>query len=95
MPNRTPRVVLLVGGDEAAAQSRAREMAPLPVVRAKHLGIASDRSRSMLPVAVAFASDVTADDARELERLAKEQATKVVRLDDTTRVPVPARTGPR
>jgi hypothetical protein len=35
----------------------------------------------MRPVAVVVASDVTADDARELERLAGEQATKVIHLD--------------
>jgi hypothetical protein len=38
----------------------------------------------MRPVAVVFASDVSADDARELERLAKEQATRVLHLDAAT-----------
>lgn len=85
-----PRVVLLVGGDQSAAESCAREVAPLPVVRAKHLAIASDRLRSMRPVAVFVAPDVTREDARELERLAEEHAAKVIHLELELELETPA-----
>jgi hypothetical protein len=49
-------------------------------VRAKHLGIASDRLRAMRPVAVVVAPDVPAEDVLELERIAEQQAATVVRL---------------
>jgi hypothetical protein len=46
----------------------------------------------MRPVAVVVASDVTADDARELERLASEQATKVIHLGSAVpRAPIAVR----
>jgi hypothetical protein len=73
-------VVLLVGGDDAAARDCARQASPIPVLRAKHLSVAADRFRSMRPIALVVAADVPTEDARALERLAAEHATTVITL---------------
>jgi hypothetical protein len=76
-------LVLLVGGDDATARSCARNVSPLPILRAKHLTVAADRLRAMRPVAVVVAADVPLEDARELERLAVQQATAVIMLENS------------
>jgi hypothetical protein len=84
---QTPAFVLLVGGDETTAQLCARAAAPVPVVRANHLGTAADRLRSLRPVALIVASDVETDALKELQRVARDTAAKVVRLEATNDVP--------
>jgi hypothetical protein len=79
--NFRPRVVLLVGGDDATARDCARHASPIPVLRAKHLAMAAARFRSMRPIVLVVAADVPTEDASELERLAAEHATNVVRLE--------------
>jgi hypothetical protein len=74
------RLVLLVGGDDVTARSCARAASPLPVLRAKRLTAASDRLRSMRPMALVVAPDVPPAEASELERIAGEQAAPVLRL---------------
>jgi hypothetical protein len=75
------RLVLLVGGDEDAGRSCARAAAPLPVLRAKRVATAADRLRTMQPVALVVAPDVSEADVAELTRVAAEHAAPVVRLD--------------
>jgi hypothetical protein len=74
-------LVLLVGGDDAAARSCARAASPVPVLRAQRLAIATQRLRSMRPIALVLAPDVSEADVAELTRIAGEQAAPVVRLD--------------
>jgi hypothetical protein len=74
--------VLLVGGDDAVAESCARAAAPLPVVRARRLAVAADRVRAMRPIVVLVAPDVSVEDARALDRLATEEGTRFVRIDE-------------
>jgi hypothetical protein len=73
-------LVLLVGGDDATAQHCARAAAPLPVLRAKQVGTATERLRAMRPRALVLASDLPEAAADALAKIASEQAAPVVRL---------------
>jgi hypothetical protein len=79
---RHRRVVLLVGGDDEVARECARAAAPLPIVRSKHLAVATERLRDLRPVAVYIATDVSVDEARDLGRVADAQATPCIHLTD-------------
>ena len=70
---RVAKLVLLVGGDQETARSCARA-ACLPVIRARRVGVAADHLRSMHPVAMVLAADVTEEDAAQLERIADGRA---------------------
>jgi hypothetical protein len=80
MARRHGRVVLLVGGDDEVARECARAAAPLPIVRAKHLDVATERLRDLRPVAVYIATDVSVENARDLGRVAEAHATPCIRL---------------
>ena len=74
------KLVLLVGGDQSTARSCARAACPLPVIHTKRVGNAADHLRSMHPVALVVAADVTVEDAAQLERIADGRA-RVIHLD--------------
>lgn len=74
------KLVLLVGGDQTTARSCARAACPLPVIRAKHAAAAAEHVRSMHPIAIVLASDVTDEDAAELARIA-DGRVRVLHVD--------------
>lgn len=75
-----PPVVLLVGGSDDDAELCARAASPLPVVRTKHIGTATDRVRSLRPVLVVVAPEIPQADASAVKRVADERAVRVVGL---------------
>ena len=77
---RHPRVILLVGGDDEVAKECARAAAPLPIVRARHTTVASDRLRELHPVAVYVATDLSTQEANDIGRVAAEHSTPLINL---------------
>jgi hypothetical protein len=77
---RHARVVMLVGGDDEVARTCARVVAPLPVVRTKHRGVATERLRELRPLAVYVANDVPPNEAHAIGDVAAEHETPMINL---------------
>ena len=77
---RLPAVVMLVGGDDEVARACARAAAPLPVVRASHRGVATERLRELRPLAVYVANDVPEGEADVIGAVAAEHSTPLINL---------------
>jgi hypothetical protein len=71
---------LLVGGDDEVARACARAAAPLPIVRAKHQAVATERLKELHPVAVYLGTDLSTDEADDIGRLAAEHSTPTINL---------------
>lgn len=77
---RHASVVMLVGGDDDVARACARAVSPVPIVRAKHLDVATARLRDLRPLAVYVAVDVPEGEAQTIGDLAAEQDTPCINL---------------
>jgi hypothetical protein len=77
---RHAKVVMLVGGDDEVARACARAVAPLPIVRAKHRDVATERLRELRPLAVYVASDVPAVDSHAIGDVAAAHETPLINL---------------
>jgi hypothetical protein len=77
---RLPAVVMLVGGDDEVARACARAASPLPVVRAGHRDVATDRLRELRPLAVYVANDVPAAEASVIGDVAAAHSTPLINL---------------
>lgn len=62
------------------ARACARAVAPLPIVRAKHQAVATERLKELHPVAVYLGTDLSSAEADDLGRLAAEHATPTINL---------------
>jgi hypothetical protein len=71
---------MLVGGDDEVARACARAAAPVPVVRASHRDVATERLRELRPLAVYVANDVPEGEASAIGDVAAEHSTPLINL---------------
>lgn len=73
-------VVMLVGGDDEVARACARVVSPVPIVRASHRDVATERLRELRPLAVYVANDVPEGEASAIGDVAAQHSTPLIDL---------------